>query len=77
VTYLDYDHKQNLFPYLVEDAVVSNPESIKASRFALQGFDAGRSRIIPQGIYFFPMRFWRAPGRKRSSFLAVGRISMV
>jgi len=57
VPHLDYDHKQNLVPYLVEDAVGPNPDSIKFPPLAFQGFDSGGAGIIFEGIYFLPYAF--------------------
>ena len=71
VAYLDYDNKQNLVPYVVEDPVISNPESIKVSAFALQGFNSGRSRIILEGIYFLPYASLDST-RKRKKLLPGG-----
>jgi hypothetical protein len=73
VPHLDYNHKQNLVPYLVEDAVVSNPDSIKVPALAFQGFDAGRAGIIFEGIYFLSYAFLDSTRKGKKLFPGGGK----
>ena len=54
MSYLYHDNKQNFVPYLIEDAVVSNPEPVKVSTFTLQSLNSGGASVIFEGFYFMP-----------------------